>query len=253
MMISAHKLFWVITLGACLCASGAFEARAAETLAEAPQEVEFSEAEKLLWLGDQLKAVTAPSLLEYRFTKAGTLEAGFTDSVRFTVSQVKPDGMKAAALEFFTGERRFPVPPEENTNINPVLTVFFQGDVYEMNRLTDPDGKSRERWRYFQRRIKLALAETATIEPVKFDLDGRSYTGKRLTFTPYSHDPKRQSFEKFANKAYVVMVSDDLPGFVYQIETVVPDKTAGAPPLIKETLQLISIKPIIATAKARED
>ena len=160
-MISAHKLFWVITLGACLCASGAFEARAAETLAEAPQEVEFSEAEKLLWLGDQLKAVTAPSLLEYRFTKAGTLEAGFTDSVRFTVSQVKPDGMKAAALEFFTGERRFPVPPEENTNINPVLTVFFQGDVYEMNRLTDPDGKSRERWRYFQRRIKM----TRTVHP----------------------------------------------------------------------------------------
>ena len=49
------------------------------------------------------------------------------------------------------------------TTVNPILKVYLQGGVYEMNRLTDPNGAARERWRYFQRRIKYALAESATV------------------------------------------------------------------------------------------
>lgn len=237
-MISAVRTFWALVFGVGLCLGNAHAAEPG-----AAEEAAFSEAEKLLWTGDQLKAITAPSVLEYRFIKSGTYEAGFSDSVVFTIQEVKPDGMKAASVGFFTGERRFSIPPEDSTNMNPVLKIYLQGDVYEMNRLTDPDGKSRERWRYFQRRIKFALAETAQIEPTKFELEGKSYAGKRVTFTPYSNDPKRDAFDKFANKRYSVIVSDELPGFIYQIETTVPAKVAGAPPLMDEILQLIAIKP----------
>jgi hypothetical protein len=240
LMISVVKTFWSLALGIGLFLGNA---QAAETPAASALVAEFSEAEKLLWTGDQLKAITAPSVLEYRFIKSGTFEAGFSDSVIFTIQEVKPDGMKAASVGFFTGERRFPIPPEDNTNMNPVLKIYLQGDVYEMNRLTDPDGKSRERWRYFQRRIKFALAEAAKIEPTQFELDGKSYAGKRVTFTPYSQDPKRDAFDKFANKLYSVIVSEELPGFIYQIQTTVPAKVAGAPPLVDEILQLIAIKP----------
>lgn len=224
----------------------AAESPAADSASEATTEAEFSEAERTLWLGNQLQAVTEPMTLEYTFTKSGSFEAGFTDSVRFNIHEVKPDGMKSASLEFFSGERRFPVPPEDNTDVNPVLKVYFQGDVYEMNRLTDPEGKARERWRYFQRRIKFALAEGATVEPVEFQFEGRSYPGKKISFQPYAKDPRRGEFEKFANKSYTVVVSEQLPGFLYRIETRVADAAVGAPPLLEEVLQLTAIRPLDA-------
>jgi hypothetical protein len=209
----------------------------------APESQPFSTAETLLWFGDQLAKVTTPMVLEYRFEKQGTLEAGFQDEVRFIIQKVKPDGMKSAALEFFSGERRFPIPPEDSTNTNPVLKVYLQGDIYEMNRLTDPEGKARERWRYFQRRIKFALAEGAKIEPIKFDFSGKTYTGKKVTITPYTNDPRRAAFEKFADKVYSFVVSEELPGFLYEIRATIPG-SKGAPPLIDETLRLTAIKPL---------
>lgn len=218
--------------------------------AAAEEEVSFSEAETLLWMTDQLKAVKAPVVITYDFVKDGSYEEGFQDRVSFTVSKINPDGMKAASLEFFTGPRNFPVPPVDSTDVNPVLKVYFQGDVYEMNRLTDPDGKSRERWRYFQRRIKFALAESATVEPVKISFDGREYDAKRISFEPYRNDPKRKEFEKFADKRYTVTVADELPGYLYEIVTEIPDKQ-GQVPLLRDTLRIQSVTPYTATAAAK--
>ena len=205
----------------------------------------FSEAEQMMWLGNQLGAVAQPSRLVYSFARNGTYERGFTDSVELDVTRVKPNGLKDGVLRFFSGERNFPVPPAEDTDANPVLKIYFQGDVYEMNRLTDPDGKSRERWRYFQRRIKLALAETATISPTRFEFAGKQYEGKTIQFQPYKQDPKRAEFEKFADKAYAVTVSPQLPGYVYKIETVIPGPS-GQPPLVHEVLTLEQVAPLTA-------
>lgn len=232
---SGRRFAGALLIGVLMLGAGMFSPAQAQDTA---QPVEFSEAETLLWLGDQLKSVTAPVRLEYDFVKSGTYEEGFTDKVVFNIHKVKPDGMKAASLDFFTGSRRFEIPPEENTNVNPVLKVYMQGDVYEMNRLTDPDGKSRERWRYFQRRIKFALADAADVKPVEIPFDGKTYRGKRVTFAPYVNDPKADKFKQFTGKTYSITVSDELPGFIYEIETRVPGATAEAPPLIKETLRL---------------
>lgn len=234
-------------LGAVAAPALAEETAAAPAAEEA---IQFSEAENLLWMTDQLKAVKAPVVITYGFVKDGSYETGFEDRVSFTVSKINPDGMKAASIEFFTGQRNFPVPPVDSTDVNPVLKVYFQGDVYEMNRLTDPDGKSRERWRYFQRRIKFALAEAAKVEPVTVTFDGRDYAGKRISFEPYKNDPKRAEFEKFADKRYSVTVADELPGYVYEIVTEVPDAN-GAVPLLRDTLRLQSVTPYQATAASK--
>lgn len=235
---------------AALCAGNLFlamPAMAQNAAAPASEEVQFSEAERLLWMSDQLKAIKAPTVLSYGFVKDGSYEQGFEDRVTFTISRIKPDGLKAASIEFFTGERNFPVEPADGTDVNPVLKVYFQGDVYEMNRLTDPDGKSRERWRYFQRRIKFALAESAKVEPVKISFDGQEYAAKRISFEPYRNDPKRAEFEQFADKRYSVVVADELPGYVYEIVTEVPGKD-GAVPLLRDTLRLQSVAPYQETA-----
>jgi len=203
--------------------------------------VEFSRAETLLWLTDQLKTIDRPMEFIYEFERSGTFEPGFKDTVRFIVKNVKDDGMKTASIEFFTGERAFDVPSAESTNVNPVLKIYLQGDVYEMNRLTDTDGKSKERWRYFQRRIKFSLAESAVVKEVKVSFGGKEYAAKEVSFSPYANDPKRALFEQFADKTYTVVVSDKLPGYLYSIKTVVPGNRPDSRPLIEEVLELAKV------------
>lgn len=203
-------------------------------------EPELSEAEVLLWMTNQLGAVTSTMELVYTFERSGSLEPGFSDQVRFDIEKINDDGTKSASVEFFTGERNFPVPPATSTSVNPILKVFLQGDVLEMNRLSDPNGSARERWRYFQRRIKYALADTAVVESHTFDFDGRSWRGQKIYFQPYTNDPKRNLFERYADKAYTFIVSDELPGYLYRIETVIPDQE-GRAPLVREVLELAGI------------
>ncbi|MCZ6665165.1 MAG: hypothetical protein O7B81_07665 [Gammaproteobacteria bacterium] len=210
---------------------------------EAADGIEFSEAETRLWLTDQLKSVSHAMELTYHFEKSGSLETGFSDRVRFVIQKINDDGTKVASVEFLTGERNFPVSPVDRATVNPLIKVYLQGDVYEMNRLTDPDGGSRERWRYFQRRIKFALAESATVKPKTFTFDGREWQGFEISFRPYINDPKRELFEHFANKSYSFIVCDELPGYLYRIETEVPAEDS-AQPLLREVLQLTGFRPL---------
>ncbi len=195
-------------------------------------DVELSEAEILLWETDQLKNIMKPTIIRYEFERKSQMDDGFTDSVELDVYKIKDDGMKSASVTFFTGDRNQMVPPNENTNGNPILGIYLQGDVYEMNRLTEGN------WRYFHRRIKFALSEAAEIEPVTFSVDGKEYQGKKVTITPYENDPKRKMFEEYADKIYEVIVSEEIPGMLYQIQTIVPAKKDAqtAEPVMVETL-----------------
>lgn len=206
--------------------------------------VKLSDAETRMWMTNQLRSVTRPLDLHYAFHKTGSFEVdlNFDDKVELAIEKINADGSKNGSLQFFTGTHAFPAPAMESSTVNPILGHYLYGDVLQMNRLTDADGKARERWRYFQRGIKLALAETATVKATTFDFDGRSWKGYEINFVPYGKDPKRSLFEKFADKRYSVVVSDDLPGYLYRIETIIPSENP-ARPLIREVLQLMSVKP----------
>jgi len=190
----------------------------------------FSEAEQLLWLGDQLASIERPGTLTYAFKRAGTVGNAFSDTVQLKILDIKPNGAKSAQVYFLTGNRNRYVPPNEETRVNPVIAVYLQGDVLEMNRLT------RGNWRYFQRLIKGALAQDAAIETVRFEFQNKMVVGKRVTFFPYLKDPKNARYKKYAGKKYEITVSTDLPGVLYRIHTIVPGTTA---PLAEESLTLV--------------
>lgn len=246
MTIEVHGLVAALVLSLAGLPAVAVEGEDATVVAAAPAAqapVEFSEAETRMWMTDQLKSITRTMELRYRFEKSGTLEEGFTDEVRLVIDKINPDGSKATSMQFFTGERNFPASPADSTTVNLVLGKYLEGDVRDMNRLTDPNGSARERWRYFQRRIKLALAESATVAATTFKFDGRTWNGHEISFAPYVDDPHRQQFERYADKQYRIVVSDELPGYVYRIETVVPGAKGESEPLVREVLQLTGSKP----------
>jgi hypothetical protein len=205
-------------------------------LEELPEGFQYSPAESRLWLYDHLKNVDKPVRLYYEFVKSGTHEEGFSDAVYLDIVKINEDGTKNAELDFFTAARKQAVSPDNVTNItgNPVLGIFMHGDVHEMNRLTEGS------WRHFQKMIKVALRESAKIEPVDFEFQGKKCKGDKVSFSPYLKDPHRADFDKFAGKLYEITVSDDIPGFLYQIKTVIPDaREPDKGPLIEETLTLV--------------
>ncbi len=203
-----------------------------------PEGFKFSDAEARLWLTDHLQNVDKPGRLYYEFVRTGSYEEGFTDSVFLDIVKINEDGTKDALLEFFSNERKQKF-SEDNVNDirgNPVVGVYMQGDIMEMGRLTNGH------WRHFQKRIKIALRK-ATIEPIIFEFNGNQYDGEKISFSPYLNDPHRSDFSKFANKRYEFILSEQIPGSIYQIRTVIPDNSGkGEPekePLIEESLTLI--------------
>ncbi len=200
------------------------------------EEIQFSQAEQLLFMSDQLFNINQPVKLKYEFQKNGSYEDGFTDTIELNILKVHDTGLKHATLSFFTGERNQFVPENENTNGNPVLATYLQGDVYEMDRLTEGH------WRYFHRRLKFAFADASEVRPVTFEFNGKQVQGQEVFTQPYLKDPKRPMFEMFANKTYSFIFSDEIPGTLYQIKTVVPaDDENSAEPLLVESLTFTGV------------
>jgi hypothetical protein len=205
---------------------------------EIPEDFKFNDAEILLWHGDHLANIKKPLSLYYEFVKSGSLEGGFTDSIYLKILELNEDGSKNAMLDFFTAEKQQVVTPDNVTNItgNPILGIYMQGDVYEMNRLTEGH------WRHFQKSIKISLREDAIVEPTIFTFNGKEYKGRKMSFSPYLNDPHRRDFEKYAEKSYEFIFSDDIPGSLYQITTIIPDKSKeSAEPLLLETITLVDV------------
>jgi hypothetical protein len=202
---------------------------------------EYSQAEVTLWMTDQLRMIDAPVKLTYAFTKNGSYEPGFEDTVELDIVEAKADGTKHARVKFFTGERHQFVPDHENTSVNPVLGIFLQGDVYEMDRLTDGH------WRYFQSRLKRAFSESARVGAVTVEFEGRLVEASRIEVQPYLDDPHATELRDFLGKTYTFTVSDRIPGYLYEVHTIVPGRASGdAPPgepIIEERLRLIAVSP----------
>jgi hypothetical protein len=209
---------------------------------EIPKGFEFANAENKLWLDNHLENITQPLSLYYEFVKSGTYEEGFSDSVYLKIMELNDDGSKNTLLDFFTAERKQNIPPGNTMNVrgNPIVGIYMTGDVYDMARVT---GGKPDRYRHFLKQIKIALREAAKVEPTTFSFNGKEYKGEKVFFSPYINDPHRRDFEIFADKYYEFIFSDDIPGKLYQIMTLVPDKSNQlADPLVLETLTLVDVK-----------
>lgn len=209
---------------------------------ETPEEFRFNEAEVKLWLSDHLENIKKPQSLYYQFVKTGSLEQGFSDSVYLKILELNEDGTKNASLDFFTADRKQAVNADNVTNIigNPVLGIFMHGDTSDMARLT---GGKKSRSKYFIKAIKVALREIAVVEPITFSFNDKEYKGEKVYFAPYLNDPHRRDFERYAEKYYEFIFSDDIPGSLYQIKTVIPDMAGeNKEPLIQETLTFMDMK-----------
>ena len=200
-------------------------------------EYEFSNAENKLWMDKHLLNIGQPARLHYEFEKTGSYEDGFTDDVYLTIVEVNEDGTRNTVLDFFSNEQKQKVSPSNVEKItgNPVIGIYLQGDVYEMSRLTEGG------WKYFHRQIKLAISDSNISEPVTVELDGNQYEGEKIVLLPYENIDKKIRLKEFSDKRYEFILSDEIPGKLYQIKTVINDAENPDAPLMVETLTLTNV------------
>ncbi len=188
----------------------------------------LSQAETLLFETDHLARIQPPAVLVYAFRKASNVEPGFGDEVRLDVTRQTGSGKGkvGATLHFLSGAHRHDVPALEEAHGNPVLLGFLERDIAEMKRLT---GGSTA---YFRKRIRMALAEAAQVSAQTVDYGGKAVPAQAIRIQPYLDDPMHARFEPYVHKTYTFIVSDGVPGGVYQLRSTLANRdyarTAGA-------------------------
>ncbi len=170
-----------------------------------------SPAEALLFETDHLARTPMPAVLVYDFRKVSNVEPGYTDTVELDLD--RKDGHVHARLRFLSGQRKRELPDIDDAHGNPVLLGFLEHDIAEMKRLT---GGSTT---YFRKRIRMALANAAQLgrQPIAFQ--GKTYEAQVVRIQPYLDDPLHARFEAYVRKTYTFIISDAVPGGVYQIST----------------------------------
>jgi hypothetical protein len=198
---------------------------------------DFSAAEQALFMDNHLAKLQPPLTLHYGYRKSGTLEAAFDDNVDVMLTAQADGVCCTASARFLTGSREMRQPEVEGAQGNPAILYFLERDIREMQRLTQ--GKAN----YFRKRIRMAVYQGASIRNITLQYRGRPVAVREISIAPYRDDPNRPRFEKLANKQYLFMLSDSVPGGIYGIRSRIDGESAGALPLIVEEMILDGAEP----------
>ena len=181
----------------------------------------------LLFNVKHLDNVTASKVLTYRFERKVSSQkiAGeaFGDDIKVTVAKMAPDGSKNVVLAVFTGGRaRSPFMTPGMTG-NPLLLWYLNRAVSSYSILA---GGSTN---YLKSKFSTAIGKVAEVEPVKIDLDGKQVDGYKIKLTPYLYDPGKIRMQGFEISSFEVLVSDQVPGFFYDMVSKLKSTGKGAP------------------------
>lgn len=193
---------------------------------------DFSAAERLLFVNDQLGNVKAPATLRYSFSKRGTLEPGYEDKVALSLKTGADGRCCATHTDFFSAGRQLQLPDLPAAEGNPVILHFLEREVREMQRLTKGSQT------HFRKRIRMAVYNAATVRPVSLRFRGRDVAGQEVRITPFVDDPNRPRYEALALKEYRFTLSDAVPGGLVAIRTLVAAADGSPTPLLAEELTI---------------
>lgn len=201
----------------------------------------FSEVNNALFDKAHLKNIKEEGILHYVYKKEHFTDGNREDTIDVVVTNIRNTGRKDTHFEFFTKEYNRPYQDRDNQQGNSVFVFVLEFDVHEMKRLTGGD------WRYFQRKIRWALAKGAKKTEVELEYNGEKVKGVQYIIQPFINDPKNDRYTLYANKYYIFTMSEAIPGEIYQMRTIVPDGKKwqeGDAVLSEETVTFAGFSPI---------
>jgi hypothetical protein len=194
----------------------------------------LSPAQIALFESDHLKNIGQPERLEYRFNRNTEGDAkdkaggSYADRVDLDV-RPRADRKKDIWVDFLSGEHNMPFPPVTGFKSNPVVMFFLEHDVEEMQRHLGGAAS------YFRKRIRDTFVDRAQLKPVEVTRDGSVTSGTEITLAPFTDDPRIAVFPDLKSKFYRFILSDSVPGGIYEIASEIPNG-AGQPPSVREAI-----------------
>lgn len=199
---------------------------------------DLNKAQKLVFFKDHLKGVPKGSRLDYGF-KSTTKDAdSFSDEIKITVTKVVDERKRDLEFNFLTGAHHIDFTPAKSYTGNPVIIHFLERDISQMAR--DTGGFNG----YFRNRIRDAFKQPTEMRAVKIQYHGKELDGTEVVVTPFATDPNITNFQLYAHKRYEFIFSDQVPGGIYRIHTLVPSDD-GKSALIDEEMTFQQITPAI--------
>jgi len=206
------------------------------TAPAADKPLEYTPAQNALYKSNQVGSLTKNDVVNYSFSRQGTLEAPIEDKATITIVDESPDGKKNIQVDFLSGENHIDQPLYEGFKIgNPIWMVFMERDVKEMSELTKGSQM------YFRNRIKEAMAtpQRATVSSTSIVFEDHKVDATTVVLKPYVGLEDISRFKQFEQKSYEFVISSKVPGGVYSVKTFTPGD-AGKEPVMVETLAYTS-------------
>jgi hypothetical protein len=196
----------------------------------------LSEAQLTLFETQHLQAITKPAKIDYAFERASPKGDGFTDAYEMDIRDIRPDGGKDVYFSCMSGTHQYSCEPMMDFRGNPLLMMFLDRDVADMNKLT---GGSTV---FFRNHIRRAFLDQAVVKPTTITVGGKQMPAKSIWIQPYKGDTHMSKTPDLELKTYEFVMSDAVPGMLYQIKTTTaPDQPADKQ--VRETLTYAEVKP----------
>jgi hypothetical protein len=205
--------------------------------AHAQSASEPSEAERLVFLHDHLAGSRKPQSLRYRYVDEAQGKASVSGQAVLTLSA--PAGGHCCDVhgDYLSGASAVNLPDIPDAHANPVLLYFLEGEVRRLQRTTQGQAA------HFRHKMRQSLADTATVTEGSIRWAGTDVTARTVRVAPFLDDPYRARFSEQATTEYAFVLSDAVPGGVYQMSATLPATTAGGAPLARRTLTIEETKP----------
>lgn len=191
-----------------------------------------SEAERLVFVQDHLRASRSPGSLRYRYLEEAQGQAAVDDRAVLTLAAGADGRCCDVHGDYLSGARAVKLPDIPRAQANPVLLYFLEGEVRRLQRTTKGQAA------HFRRRIRLSLADAATVTDGTIRWRGQVVAARTVRVSPFLADPFRERFRDQAATEYAFVLSDAVPGGVYQLSATLPGAAAGAAAFARRTLTI---------------
>ncbi len=195
---------------------------------------EMSSANIALFIDEHLKKINEPSRIYYKFIKESTREDNFKGNVVLNIVKIDDDKTKHITFRYLKGRNKVRFPPQVGAKGNPVFMLFFERDARDMQRLTGGNAL------FFRSRIRHSIAAT-DVEDIEFNFNGEKYSGKQVSFQPFLETELKNRVSRYKTKKFIVTMSENIPGFIYKIETYIKD-LENPDDKVRETLTFQGIR-----------
>ena len=195
---------------------------------------EMSSANIALFIDEHLRTIKEPSRIYYKFSKESTREDNFVGNVVLNIVKVEDDNTKHITFRYLKGRNKVRFPPQIGAKGNPVFMLFFERDARDMQRLTGGNAL------FFRSRIRHTIAATE-IKDVELEFQGNKLAGKQIAFQPFLETKLKNRVSRYKTKRFVLTMSEDIPGFIFKIETYIKDLDDPSD-MVKEILQYQGVR-----------